>query len=205
MALPPTVEALINDRTGKYFILLDDQASDDGKVKVINPVGDVIDVTPALFRDEEPEIIQAADYHRFFTDAQLSKLTNWDQEASRIAERQRLERASRASQQSAAKATPKARAGSSRREGIIDKTTSSSGKRAKVEWESDGLVFYRHKIETLGPNDVFAVNIKGKGRLLMSKAEFRRVFNNIIMSPEYRSGGIYRYDTIPDEALPFIK
>jgi hypothetical protein len=66
-------------------------------------------------------------------------------------------------------------------------------------------VFYRHKIESLSANDVFAVVIAGRGTFQMSKAEFQRKFNNIIMSPEYRSQGIYRYAEIPDDALAFIK
>jgi len=205
MGLPRSVEALINERTGKYFILLDDQDADDGKVKVINPVGDVIEVTTALFRNDDPQIIQDGDFQKYFTDAQIQKLSTWEQEAIQAAERERIAKAARSGQQSVARSAPKARAGSSRRDGIIDKSTSSVGKRAKVEWDSDGLVFYRHKIEVLGTNDVFAVNIKGKGRFQISKAEFKRVFNNIIMSPGYRSQGIYRYDELPEEALPFIK
>jgi hypothetical protein len=67
------------------------------------------------------------------------------------------------------------------------------------------LVFYRHKIENLKPNDVFAIVIEGHGTLQMTKAEFQRTFNNIIMSSEYRSQGIYRYAQIPEEALAFIK
>jgi hypothetical protein len=205
MTLPSKAEALINDRTGKYFILLESDLAEEGKVKVINPVGDILDVTVALFRTDEPEVIQSSDFGKFFSEVQINKLATWDIESVKMAERQRSERAARASQQTSVKTSRAPRSGSSRREGIIDKSSSSTGKRAKIEWESDGLVFYRHKIETLGANDVFAVSIKGKGRLQMSKAEFKRVFNNIIMSPEYRSQGIYRYENIPEEALPFIK
>jgi hypothetical protein len=206
MALPNSVEALVNERTGKYFIVVDWDGGEEGKVKVINPIGDILDVPTVIFKIDEPKSISQADFVSKFTPEQIAKLERWEQERFAIDEKKRLERAARSSQaSSSSKATaPRARPGSSRRDGIIDKSTSSVGRRPTVQWSSDKLVFYRHKIEGLKPNDVFAVVIEGHGPFQMSKAEFQRKFNNIIMSPEYRGHGIHRYDVIPDEALPFI-
>ena len=38
MTLPNSVEALINERTGKYFIVIDWDGGEEGKVKVINEI-----------------------------------------------------------------------------------------------------------------------------------------------------------------------
>lgn len=207
MALPTSVEALVNERTGKYFIVIDWDGGEEGKVKVINPIGDILDVPTVIFKADEPKSVTQSEFASRFTSEQIARLERWEQERFAIDEKKRLERAARSSQSSSAvkSAMPRARPGSSRREGIIDKSTSSVGRRPTVQWTSDKLVFYRHKIEGLKPNDVFAVVIEGHGTLQMSKAEFQRTFNNIIMSPEYRGQGIYRYDALPDEALPFLK
>jgi hypothetical protein len=207
MTLPLSVEALINERTGKYFIVLEWGGSDDGKIKVINPNGDVLDVPSLIFKIDDPRLIEQIKYSEVFSPAQLAKLETWQSEQYAATERQRLQRAARVSQSSAPNrvSTPRPRAGSSRKEGLIDRNQSSSNRRPTVQWSADSLVFYRHKIENLKPNDVFAIAIEGRGVFQMTKAEFQRNFNNIIMSSEYRTQGIYRYQEIPEEALPFIK
>ncbi len=206
MALPQTVEALVNERTGKFFVVLEWGGSDEGKVKVINPNGDVLDVPTVIFKVDDPRTIDQSKFAEIFTSPQIAKLETWQTEQYAEAERQRLQKAARASQSPSSKSpSPKPRAGSSRREGLIDRNQVSSNRRPTVQWSSESLVFYRHKIENLKPNDVFAIVIEGHGTLQMTKAEFQRTFNNIIMSSEYRSQGIYRYSEIPEEALPFIK
>lgn len=207
MSLPNSVEALVNERTGKFFIVVDWDGGEEGKVKVINPIGDILDVPTVIFKVDDPRVVTQIDFEKMFTPEQVAKLGRWEQERFAIEEKKRLQRAARASQASAPTKTaaPKPRAGSSRKEGIIDKSTSSVGRRPTVQWSSDKLVFYRHKIEGLKPNDVFACVIEGQGTVQMTKAEFQRKFNNIIMSPDYRSQGIYKYDQLPEEALAFLK
>jgi len=206
MALPQSVEALVNERTGKYFIVLEWGGGDDGKITVINPNGDVLDVPTIIFKIDDPRTVEQAKYAQVFSPEQIGKLERWEKERFAADEKQKLQRAARASQSESSKSVaPRPRAGSSRKEGIIDRTTSSANRRPIVQWAADSLVFYRHKIENLKPNDVFAIVIEGRGTLQMTKAEFQRTFNNIIMSSEYRTQGIYRYQDIPDEALPFLK
>ena len=207
MSLPQSVEALVNERTGKFFIVVDWDGGEEGKVKVINPVGDILDVPTVIFKVDDPRSIAQTEFGTVFTPEQVSKLERYERERFSIDEKKRLERSARSSQSggSTKTAAPRARAGSSRKEGLIDRNSSSSGRRPTVQWSSETLVFYRHKIEGLKPNDVFAVVIAGHGTFQMTKAEFQRTFNNIIMSPEYRSQGMYRYASIPDEAIPFIK
>lgn len=206
MTLPQTVEALVNERTGKFFVVLEWGGSDEGKVKVINPNGDVLDVPTVIFKVDDPRTIEQSKFAEIFTAAQIAKIETWQTEQYAESERQRLQKAARASQSPSSKSpSPKPRAGSSRREGLIDRNQISSNRRPTVQWSSESLVFYRHKIENLKPNDVFAIVIEGHGTLQMTKAEFQRTFNNIIMSSEYRSQGIYRYSEMPEEALPFIR
>jgi hypothetical protein len=206
MTLPNSVEALVNERTGKYFAVLDWETDGEGKIKVINPNGDILDVPTVIFKIDDPKTVSQADFNKVFTPEQIAKLQRWEQERFNLDEKKRLERAARASQAIPNRSVaPRPRAGSSRKEGLIDRNSSSANRRPVVQWSSDSLVFYRHKIEGLKPNDVFAIVIEGLGTLQMSKAEFQRVFNNIIMSSDYRSQGIYRYAAIPDEARPFIK
>jgi hypothetical protein len=207
MALPNSVESLVNERTGKYFIVIDWDGGEEGKVKVINPNGDILDVPTVIFKLDEPKVVSSADFGSSFSPQQIQKLQVWETERFAIDEKKRLQRAARSSQASSSgkSAAPRARTGSSRKEGLIDRNATSGSKRATIQWSSDTLVFYRHKIESLKPNDVFAVVIERVGTLQMSKAEFQRTFNNIIMSPEYRNHGMYRYAVIPDEAKPFIK
>ena len=207
MPLPNSVEALVNERTGKYFIIVDWDGGEEGKVKVINPVGDILDVPTVIFKLDDPRVVSQQEFETCFSPEQVAKLERWEQERFAIEEKKRLQKSARSSQASSASksAASRPRAGSSRKEGLIDSSTSSVGRRPTVQWSSDRLVFYRHKIESLKPNDVFACVISGEGTFQMTKAEFQRKFNNIIMSPEYRSHGIFKYEVLPDEALPFIK
>ena len=208
MTLPNSVETLINDRTGKFFIVIDWDGGQERTVKVINPMGAVISVPVLIFKNsEEAQVINRAEFEKTFSPEQIVTLGRWEQDRFAVDEKTRLQRAARSSQQTPTQRTSavRPRAGSSRMEGIIDKSSSSTGRRPKVQWSADTLVFYRHKIDSLMSNEVFAVVIDGHGTFTISKAEFQRKFNNIIMSPEYRTQGIFRYSSIPDDALPFIK
>ena len=208
-SIPASVEALKNERTGKMFIVLDWDI-EDNKVKVINPNGDVLDVVKLIFKMDEPLKVQASNYNTAFSEAQVAKLSTWEQEQFAESERKRLEKAARASQTTKKKAasskTAKGKATPARKEGLIDrKATSASARRPSVQWQSSSLTFYRHRIESLKPNDVFSVVIEGKGTFQITKAEFQRVFNNVVMNADYRNQGFFTYEDVPEEARPFIQ
>jgi len=74
-----------------------------------------------------------------------------------------------------------------------------------ANWASERLCFYRHRIDPLRPAEQFQVKIQGVGTFQITKADFQRVFNNVIMSAQYRSQGLFSYDQIPEAARPFIK
>lgn len=64
------------------------------------------------------------------------------------------------------------------------------------------LMFRRNVIEPLADRDRFRVETPD-GTFEFSKADFVRVFANVISSASYREGGIYHYATIPAKARPF--
>lgn len=204
-SLPVSVEALKNERTGKMFIVLDWDI-EDNKVKVINPNGDVLDVVKLIFKMDEPLKVQASNYTTSFSEAQVAKLASWEQDQFAEAEKKRLEKAARASQtKKKPKASAKTKATAARKEGLIDRKASASARRPAVQWASATLTFYRHRIEALKPNDVFAVLIEGQGTFQITKAEFQRVFNNVVMNADYRTQGFFKYEQVPEEAHPFIE
>jgi hypothetical protein len=210
-ALPTSVEALKNERTGKLFIVLDWDVGDK-KVKVINPTGDVLDVIKLIFKMDEPVTVSASNFHSSLSEAQLAKLASWEQDQFAEAEKKRLEKAARTSQSSkkssAAKTgtkTPRARAGSARKEGLIDRKANASSRRPAAQWEASQLTFFRHRIESLKPNDVFSIVLEGQGTFQITKADFQRVFNNVVMNAEYRNQGVFKYDEIPEAARIFIQ
>ena len=58
-------------------------------------------------------------------------------------------------------------------------------------------------IEPLSDEDVFQVKTAKNGIFRFTKAEFYRVFPNVIKSVSYRENGIYHYPTVPRKALAY--
>jgi hypothetical protein len=199
MPLPSQIEALRNQRTGKLFIILDPDVG-SGKAKVINPAGEVLDVATVIFDIDGPVTITSAQYAESFAQAQLVKLENWESQIRAVDEKRRLERAARTSQ---ARPQDAAKRRSSRTDGLIAK--SQGTRRPIASWSSDNLVFYRHKIEPLKTNDVFAVHIENVGIFQITKSEFLRVFNHVVMDQQYRTNGIYKFREFPDEAKSYLQ
>jgi hypothetical protein len=205
MALPEKVDAVKNERTEKLFIVLDWNAGDN-KVKVINPTGDVLDVVCLIFKMDEPLVVASSGYKTSFSEAQLNKLEKWESEKYIYEEKKRLERSARASQKptSTKASSTRTKTSVARKEGIVDRKASTSGRRPSAHWEATDLVFYRHRIDMLKPNDIFAISIENVGVFQITKADFQRVFNNVVMNPEYRTQGTFRYLEIPEVAMPYI-
>ena len=209
------VEGLRNRKTQKLFICLE-ASSSPGKVRVVNPGGDVLVVMEELF-DLEPVEVPMDNLNKFFTEEQLE---SWQTYLADEAERRRID------------AAREARTPSSKPEATHRSSTSGAGKgdshnaaprapraprkeasipvkvipgRVGANWSSERLCFYRHRIDPLRPAEQFQVKIQGVGTFQITKADFQRVFNNVIMSPQYRSQGLFSYDQIPEEARIFIK
>ena len=72
-------------------------------------------------------------------------------------------------------------------------------------WTSPRLTFYKHKIEPLHAKQSFKVSVDGTGDFEMTKEEFLLQFNDAVMSPSYRSDGLYTYAQIPEKAWRYRK
>lgn len=70
------------------------------------------------------------------------------------------------------------------------------------EYKATRLLFRANVIEALTDNDVFKVHTP-EGTFSMTKADFYRVFTNVVESKSYREKGIYHYPIVPSKALQF--
>lgn len=221
MSLPNFVDAVVNERTEKWFIVLDHDVGDN-KMKVINPLGGVLDVVKLIFKQDERRQIPQGEFVKYFSKEQIDKLATWEKQEFEDGQRRKLDRAAKASQQtsSGGAATRRLSASSSgsvrdsaggsmgsdrsraKKEGLIDRQANL--KRPVVQWSAPELTFYRHRIDSLKPNDVFAIVVDGVGTFQITKAEFQRSFNNVVLNSDYRTQGVFRYDSFPEEARKFL-
>ena len=65
------------------------------------------------------------------------------------------------------------------------------------------LCFKASYIEPLNDGDEFQVETAREGTFRFTKAEFYRVFPNVVKSISYRENGIYHYPVVPRKALAF--
>ena len=92
-----------------------------------------------------------------------------------------------------------------------DKFPVETGQKINTAINSKDVTTYTHPrlcfkssfIEPLKEGDVFQVETAKDGFFRFTKAEFYRVFPNVINSVSYRENGIYHYPTIPRKALPY--
>lgn len=77
-----------------------------------------------------------------------------------------------------------------------------SGSPPAVTYKFSRLCFKRDAIEALGASDAFRVETP-VGTFQMTKADFYRVFPNVIQSRSYAQDGIYHYRKSPSQAEEF--
>lgn len=73
----------------------------------------------------------------------------------------------------------------------------------KNEYEATRLLFRARVIEELNDSEMFHVHTP-QGTFSMTKADFYRVFSNVVETKSYKERGIYHYPTIPSKALQFL-
>ena len=76
-------------------------------------------------------------------------------------------------------------------------------RRVSATYSFSRLGFRADVIESLAMNDVFCIETPD-GTYEMSKAEFRRVFANVVASASYRDNGLYHYPAPPGKASQFL-
>lgn len=72
-----------------------------------------------------------------------------------------------------------------------------------IEYSSTRLCFKADVIEPLGTNDSFMVHTP-KGTFMFTKADFYRVFSNVVKTESYQKAGWYSYSSLPKKAMPFL-
>lgn len=72
------------------------------------------------------------------------------------------------------------------------------------EYEATRLLFRARVIENLNDSERFHVHTP-QGTFSMTKADFYRVFSNVVNTISYRERGIYHYPKTPAKAFQFLK
>jgi hypothetical protein len=72
-----------------------------------------------------------------------------------------------------------------------------------VEYRATRLLFRRSVIDPLPANGIFRVVTRDHGTFQFTRAEFERVFDNIIDTVSWKRDGIYHMARPPKKALPF--
>lgn len=191
------VQAVKNKKTQKLFILVPEDAS-GGRVRVINLNGNSVLMERHFFEDEVLNIEEDR-FPDSFTAEQIAGLSRLKQRISDQAERERLAKEKQSLKSTRATTTRRSTAKKGR---VLSKATKIGA--IMDQWTSATLIFYRHKIHPLRANDRFCIHVEGHGRFIMSKDQFERTFNEVLMSPKYRQDGIYVYDSIPQRAFQYL-
>jgi hypothetical protein len=85
----------------------------------------------------------------------------------------------------------------------VDLTANESRRTApEATYKFSRLCIKRAVIEALSPNDSFRVETP-VGAFQMTKADFYRVFPNVVQSRSYADDGIYHYRKLPSHAEEF--
>ncbi len=80
----------------------------------------------------------------------------------------------------------------------------SQSNRGVPSYRFSRLGFRADVIEPLSPDDSFRIETP-EGIFEMTKADFYRVFSNVVSSASYRERGLYHYPRTPQKALRFLK
>lgn len=88
---------------------------------------------------------------------------------------------------------------------------SKTHKKENAEMPSKQITSYFHPrlcfkssyIEPLNDGDEFQVETAREGTFRFTKAEFYRIFPNVVKSISYRENGIYHYPVVPRKALAY--
>ena len=74
----------------------------------------------------------------------------------------------------------------------------------KATYKYTRLCFKADIIDPLADEDQFQVDTP-EGSFVMTKAEFHKVFPNVVQTPSYRKGRIYHYPKTPHKAARFLR
>lgn len=171
------VNAIRNINSKILFILLEKTA--DNKMTIINPQGKVITVPEGLF--ESPFLVSQDKFIETFTQEQVQAIEKY---------------------------ATKSRSSARKSSGTVKKRR----KKAEplkfgigAEWNASKLTFYKHKIDPLSDSQSFKITIEEVGIFTITKSDFCKLFNDVVISTSYWEEGSFTYSNLPDKAKKFIK
>ena len=186
--------ALKNKKTANYFIYLEDIIED--KVRLINPQGEIINISLNLFEDQFINISMDK-LEDYFTKEQIESYLKYNQKLEEL--NNLIKSNSKPAQKIISQPPPKTSSHSNKPK---DKIIISNPKRS---WSSSKLIFYRHYIDALKDNNYFSIVVENIGTFKMSKKEFINNFSEVIISEKYKVDGFYVYEQIPQKAYKFLQ
>jgi hypothetical protein len=192
------IEAVRNLKTQALFIYLEDGGG--GRVKVINPAGQVLNLPDTLFEIDILEILPES-YQSDFTPAQLTALDEYSRQSAQNldAVMTQAEPSGQSASRDASKIKPKRKPASPK----LSYEAMRAG--VRVSWSTNKLTFYKHQIEPLSPHQYFRITVFGVGEVEISKKDFLTHFNEVTVSAKYISEGLFVYPEFPEKARKFLK
>ena len=190
------IDAVRNRKTLRLFIVVDDTL--DRRYKVVNPSGEVL-ILPDLLFEEDPITVTPDQFATEFTPEQLAAFAEHSEKAAVQAALAKAA-AARAPEPRRVVAEPAKRPKTKRQA-----TPVQSRRGLGASWTAPRLTFYKHKIEPLHPKQSFKITVEGNGEFELTKEEFVAQFNDVMMSPSYRSDGLYTYPQIPEKMQRYRK
>ena len=151
------------------------EESSDSKMKIINPEGKILTVPGGLF--ETPYAVSLTEVQSIFTPKQVATIEKTFSKGR--------SRSSTTKKKKAKKSALKFGVG--------------------AEWSSSKLTFYKHKIDPLSETQSFKIVIEKVGIFVITKLDFCKLFNEVIISTSYWEEGSFTFSDLPEKARKFIK
>lgn len=195
--------AVKHNKSGKLFLLLEDGLG--SRMRVCNPNGDVLTLDEAEF-DPDYLDLNTDNMRELLTEAQVKVAERFFKE---LAERDQIMAKAEEERKRQLQVTPPRNTAASSSSPTRPRRSSSTQKTPNrrfsrdLSWSSSQLSFYKHKIDPLGPKDVFVVTVYGQGVFRFTREAFDKNFNDVRMNSKYREQGVYNFDSIPERAMKF--
>jgi hypothetical protein len=199
-----SIEIIQNLKTQAWFVLLEELPGE--RYRVVNPTGEALTLPISHF-GEEIEVVEGADIATRVTPAQVAAFHRFNQELEKtVANLVRQKEADRAERSSSSSSTSSGSSPRKRNASKVDLPKSYyESKNARVSWQGAKLTFYRHHIDPLKPHQKFSINVVGTGIFEMTKDQFMSSFSDVILSANYKSTGLFSYDSVPEKAMRYLK
>lgn len=195
------ITAVKNLKSQKVFILVGER---DGRFRLVSESGEVM-LLPAHLFGLDRTVLSAQEAAEQFSSTQLQQ---YERQLEKMAEEaEKVDKnlpyiVAKSSSAPATRSRTKTLGGKSA--GKTSTSRSGSGRIVRA-WNAPRLTFYRNKIHDLKPQDVIQIVIEGEGTFVISREDFDRNFNDVIVSPEFKSQGLFTYPQIPEKARRFFR